>query len=140
MRALAAVLTAIGILATATSARGVRPGYEANNYSKINERAANDYTPAFNLLLAQEGLANQAAAASITASDGPAQREYGRDFSGDLYSEPNERVRRRRRASTTGARRATGSSSRSCSPHATARRSRAMCGGPRPGRRSAPAS
>ena len=40
-------------------------------------------------------------------------------------------------ASTTGRRRATASSSRCCSPRATARRSPATCGRRRPGRRSA---
>ena len=77
-RVLAAATVAFALAAPAADA--VDPGYEAANYNKINERANADYTPEFNALLAQCGLENQAAAASIKATDGPG-RQYGRDFS-----------------------------------------------------------
>ncbi|MEJ7893554.1 MAG: hypothetical protein WKF94_13050 [Solirubrobacteraceae bacterium] len=77
-RVLAAVAVAFALAAPAADA--FDPGYEAANYNRINERANTDYTPEFNALLAQRGLENQVAAASITATDGPG-RLYGRDFS-----------------------------------------------------------
>ncbi len=76
-------------LSFASTAHAFDPAYEAANYNKINERAATDYTPEFNAQLAQQGLENQAAAASIVANDGAdTGHQYGRDFSGNLCANP----------------------------------------------------
>ena len=76
------------LLCTAT-AGAFDPAYEQANYQKINERAATDYTPEFNALLAQKSAENEATAASIVAADGALTgHQYGRDFSGNLCGNP----------------------------------------------------
>ena len=78
---LAALAALLAVCAPAFAAYD--PAYEARNFDKGNERARVDYTPGFNALLAQRGLENEAAAASILATDGP-DKQYGRDFVGQL--------------------------------------------------------
>ncbi|MEA2126135.1 MAG: hypothetical protein QOI80_2917 [Solirubrobacteraceae bacterium] len=84
------LLTALAAaLIVAPSASAFDPAYEAANYGKINERAETDYTPEFNVQLAQQSATNEAAAASIVASDGALTgHKYGRDFSGNLCGHP----------------------------------------------------
>jgi len=81
---LASVLVGLGLaLSSAAGAFAFDTEYEARNYAKINERAAYDYTPQFNALLAQQGAENELQAAQILAADGP-QSSEGRDPTGNL--------------------------------------------------------
>ncbi|MGI9185886.1 MAG: alpha/beta hydrolase, partial [Solirubrobacteraceae bacterium] len=77
-----ALCAPLGSVAAARAAT-FNPLYEARQYAKTQERAASDYTPAFNAQLAQQGLVNEQQGASILASDGP-QAPNGRDFTGNV--------------------------------------------------------
>jgi dienelactone hydrolase len=71
---------ACGLLALlpAAAQAAFDPAYEAQNYSKINERQAEYSTPGYQTLLAQKGLEQEQEAASILATDPE------RNFTGNL--------------------------------------------------------
>ena len=75
-----------GVLVTAAAAAppaSFDPQYEARQYAKTQERAAFDYTPAFDAQLAAVGAQNEFEGDQILAGDGPAAT-YGRDPTGNL--------------------------------------------------------
>jgi dienelactone hydrolase len=69
MRALTAVVTAIGMLATAASAAAFDPASEAKNFSKIRERAAIYTAPAAQVQLRRVGTQNELAATQAQLAD-----------------------------------------------------------------------
>ena len=116
-----------GIAVALAGAALFNPATEAKNFSKTTERAAIYASPAAQVQLREVGTQNELAALQAQANDPE------RNPNSEHLRQPRERVRRRRPLLRLAAR-ATGSSSRSCSRPATARRSRATSG-----RRAGPA-
>jgi hypothetical protein len=82
-----AIRVLVAFLLLVAPASAFDPGYEGQNFLKINERAAHDYTPEQNAELLQQGLVNESDAQSIYAADGP-DRQYGRNFTANLCGHP----------------------------------------------------
>ena len=111
----------------------LNPVVEAQNFSITQQRQTIYDTPQYQAQLAADSAASTAQALATEAAD------PGRFFTDDLCWNLSNGCAGDIRLNDWG-RTATGSSAPSCSPRATAPRSRATCGRRWPGRRSGPGS